>query len=140
MSDDNIQANAVEGEASAKLTVEVFRVMSPVDEFREIARIHFREAQQLLERAHRAKAEDLEHEANLLMDLSVARWRRAEQYVKAAKGEGEDPIVSEILDSLQEQRESFTPAKGQVVGFSDQLESALETRISRALAWIDFLK
>jgi hypothetical protein len=109
-----------------------YQVRMPVIEFRDIARIHHREAERLLDRARTAQAEDRQHEAMLLADLSIAQRKRAEEYEKAARGEGRDPIVAEILDGLQEQRESFIP-----VGepFQEQPQFTPKGRFDRALSW-----
>src|ERR1039458_9180625 len=86
---------------------------SRADEYREIARIHHKEAKQLLEHAHQAEAEDRREEAKLLMDLSISWEARAEEFEKAARGEGGDPIVTEILESQEEMIEKtsikYTP-------------------------------
>ena len=75
---------------------------SQADEYREIARIHRKEGKQLLEHAHQAEAEDRQEEAKLLMDLAIKWEERAEEFEKAARGEGGDPIVTEILESQDE--------------------------------------
>jgi hypothetical protein len=86
---------------------------SQADEYREIARIHRKEGKQLLEHAHQAEAEDRQEEAKLLMDLSIKWEERAEEFEKAARGEGGDPIVTEILESQDEMIEKtsikYTP-------------------------------
>jgi hypothetical protein len=112
-----------------------------VDEYRECARIHFREAERLLERARMAQIDDRQHEALLLADLSIAQRKRGEEYLKAARGEGGDPIVDEILDGLQEMRNNYVLAEGQRVNIME-LQSAVgpNERIKRALAWITHTK
>jgi hypothetical protein len=132
MSDDQ-DAGMPAYEYQVKLSGDEFLVGMSADEFREIARIHYREAEKLLERAHEAQAEDRMHEAMLLTDLSIEQRKRAEQYELAAKGECRDPIVAEILDGLQEQREGFTPVDGQ---FEEQPEYTPKGRFDRALSWI----
>jgi len=108
-----------------------------VEEFREIARIHYKEASKLLERARAAKAEDRQHEAMLLADLSIAQRERADEYMKAAEGKGGDPILEEIMDGLQEQRDKFSLQPGQVLEpVAEPLSSKLGDRIARALSWV----
>jgi hypothetical protein len=102
-------------------------------EYLEIARIHNREARKLLERAQAAHASDQRHEAMLLTDLSIAQRERAEQYEKAARGEGQDPIVAEILDGLKRLRSSFIPAPGQLLGLREYSPGG---RFTRAAAWL----
>jgi len=107
------------------------------NEYIEIARIHNREAKKLLERAQAAHAIDQRHEAMLLTDLSIAQRERAEQYEKAARGEGQDPIVAEILEGLNRLRSSFTPAPGQLPGQLLGLsEYSPGGRFTRAAAWL----
>jgi len=82
--------------------VYTFLESSPLDEYAVIARMHRKEAKQLVERAHQAQDEGRDEEAKLLMDLSIKWVERAEEFEKAARGEGGDPIVAEILDSQDE--------------------------------------
>jgi hypothetical protein len=122
------------------ITVEkIMAVESPeaglsAGEYLEIARIHHREAERLVSRAQTAQGEDRQHEAMLLTDLAIAQRERALEYEKAAKGEGNDPVVAEILDGLREQRSSFSPAEGQLLG--DMSGYPREGRFARAMAWI----
>jgi hypothetical protein len=117
---------------------------SPNEELREIARIHHREAKELLEHSQQAKAEGRDEEAKLLMDLWVAREARAVEFEKAARGEGGDPIVTEILDWQEDLCENYTPhsleffteeelAKSKL---PDELESPPQGRIDRAFEWL----
>jgi len=86
-----------------------FQGSSPAEEFLEIARIHHKEAKQMFESADTAKAEGREEEARLLTDLAIARRERAEEFERAARGEGSDPIVTEILDWQKELSEGYIP-------------------------------
>jgi acyl-CoA reductase-like NAD-dependent aldehyde dehydrogenase len=121
-----------------------FQGSSPSAEFLEIARIHHREAKQLLESAHAAEAEDRKEEAKLLMDLAIARRERAEEFERAARGEGGDPIVAEILDGQQEVLNSYTPytptdiqTEGKLPeGWMEEYAPPPSSRIARAVAWI----
>jgi hypothetical protein len=116
---------------------------SPVDELRDIARIHHDESRDLLNRALQAKAEGRLEEASLLKDLSFAREKRAWEFERAAKGETGDPIVTEILDDLEEARENYTPYSAAFVSAHDLPEMPLPEhmrprqpgRIGRAISW-----
>src|ERR1035437_6647917 len=81
----------------------------PAKEFLDIARIHYREAKQLLESAQQAQAEGRQEEAKLLTDLAIARRERAEEFERVARGEGSDPIVTEILDYQDDMCKNYTP-------------------------------
>jgi hypothetical protein len=81
----------------------------PAGVFRELADMHHREAQQLLEHAMQAEAEDRQEESKLLMDIMVAREQRAAELEQAARGESEDPSVVEVLDGQQEILNTYTP-------------------------------
>jgi hypothetical protein len=117
---------------------------SPADEFREVARIHYKEAKQLFDRALQAQAEDRQEEAKLLMDLAISRRARADEFERAARGEGGDPIVSEILDSQEEMKVKFTPYAPTFMSKEELLRTELPAdmkpaplgRIARAVAWI----
>src|ERR1035437_2709311 len=136
MSDDNFQDQT---------PVYKFPGSSPADELLEIARIHHREAKQLLDSARMAEAEGRQEEAKLLMDLAISRRERAEEFEKAARGEGGDPIVTEILDSQQDLLDNyssvFTPA---LISLEDlppatvpkHMQPLPPGRIARAMAWI----
>jgi hypothetical protein len=91
-----------------KPLVYTFQGDSPADELHEIARIHYKEAKELLDRANESLAEGRQEEAKLLIDLSKARRERADEFEKAARGEGGDPIVAEILDSQQDNCPGYT--------------------------------
>ena len=117
---------------------------SPADEFREVARIHYKEAKQLFDRAIEAQAEDRQEETKLLMDLAIARRARADEFERAARGEGDDPIVTEILDSQEEMCVKFTPYAPAFFSEEELLHAELPEdmkpvplgRIARAVAWI----
>jgi hypothetical protein len=91
-----------------KPVVYTFQGDSPADELHEIARIHYKEAKELLDRANESLAEDRQEEAKLLIDLSRTRRERADEFERAARGEGGDPIVAEILDSQEDNRPGYT--------------------------------
>jgi hypothetical protein len=136
MSGEKPKINTAEHKSPTRTVVGHFRSRSLVDEYRDIARIHFREARKLYETAIASQAEDMMHEVHLLMDLAIARHDKAMLYEKLARGEGHDPIVAEILDSQQEQRENFILAEGQVAGRIDEHDNSLTGRYERALAWV----
>ncbi|MGA7829636.1 MAG: hypothetical protein WCA21_01570 [Terracidiphilus sp.] len=95
--------------AQVEEPVYTFQGSSPAEEYLEIARIHNREAKQLVEHAHESQTEDRQEEARLLADLARARQERAEEFEKAARGEGGDPIVAEILDWQEDVCHTYTP-------------------------------
>jgi hypothetical protein len=121
-----------------------FQGSSPADELLEIAHIHHREAKQLFESAFAARAEDREEEARLLMDLAIARRERAEEFERAARGEGSDPVVTEILDWQEELSEeytpytsTYTPADGELPkGWLEEYKQPHHGLIARAVAWV----
>src|ERR1039457_6775139 len=82
---------------------------SPKEELLVIARIHHKEAKQLLERAQEAQAEGRQEEARLLTDLGIARRERAEELDKAAREEIDDPIVAELLENEEIMCKNYTP-------------------------------
>jgi hypothetical protein len=135
MSDKNVQNQE---------PVYSFQGSSPADELLEIARIHHREAKQLFDSAYAAQAEGREEEARLLMDLAIARRERAEEFERAAKGEGSDPVVTEILDWQEDLREeytpytsTYTPADGELPeGWLEEFKPPKRGRIARAVAWV----
>jgi hypothetical protein len=124
-----------------------FQGDSPAESFLDIARIHHREAKQLLERAQQAQAEDRQEEAKLLMDLYADREKTAVEFESAARGETGDPIVTEILDSLEENREPFVPYAPTFLS-EEQLipevvpvvkDLSLKGRFLSAVAWVGSL-
>lgn len=118
---------------------------SPGDEFREIARVYHIEAKHLMERARAAEAEERPEEAKLLMDLAASQEERAQEYERAARGEGDDPIVTEILDQQQELCDNYTPYvstyKPENVSEAppEKKKLSLSGRLVRAVAWVGSL-
>ena len=121
-----------------------FQGSSPADELLEIARIHHKEAKQMYESAHAAEAEERFEEAKLLMDLADARRERAEEFERAARGEGGDPIVSEILEGQEDICLSYKPHTSTYVpeeggfpeGWLEEIIPPPPGRIARAVAWV----
>ena len=121
-----------------------FQGSSPAEELLEIARIHHKEAKQLYESARAAEAEERHEEAKLLMDLADSRRERAEEFERAAKGEGNDPIVTEILEdqedichNYQPHTSTYTPTDGQLPdGWLEEFTPPPPGRVARAMAWI----
>ena len=117
---------------------------SPGDELLEIAQLYHREAKHLLLRANEAQAEDRQEEARLLTDLAIAKREQAEEFEKAARGEGGDPIVADILKSEQTQRTNYTPFTSTYTATEGEIPPAwIEDMkphrlgpIARAVAWI----
>lgn len=137
--EDRMSANNTHGKTSAY----TFQGDSPADEFLEIARIHHREAKQLFDSAEKAFAEDRQEEAKLLMDLAISRRARADEFDRAARGQGGDPIVSEILDSQEEMCTKYTPyaptflsKEELVLTKSPDDAKPKQGRIARAVAWV----
>lgn len=121
-----------------------FQGNSPADSFLDIARIHHREAKQLLERAAEAKAEDRQEEYKLLMDIYAEREKTAIDFENAARGEAGDPIVTDILDSLEENREPFVPYAPTFLSEEQLIPEAVPVvkdlsvkgRLLSAVAWV----
>ena len=124
-----------------------FQGDSPGAELLEIARIHHKEAKQLFESAHASEAEGRQQEAKLLFDLATSREERAVEFERAARGEGGDPIVTEILADQEEVIGSYSPHKSTYTAtLSSTEQEALDklaeytppppTRMARAKAWI----
>ena len=121
-----------------------FQGRSSADEYREIARIHYKEAKQLFENAQKALAEDRQEEARLLTDLAIARRDRADEFERAARDEGGDPIVDELLDSEEFMCKNYTPNTPIYTApeaelpqsWKDELKPRPLGPIARALAWI----
>ena len=82
---------------------------SPVDELLEIARIHHKEAKQMLDNAEKSRAEGHEEEAKLLTDLAESRRQTALEFERAARGEGSDPIVADILTDQEDLSKNYVP-------------------------------
>jgi len=121
-----------------------FQGRSSSEELLEIARLYQKEAKQLLERAQEALAEDRQEEAKLLKDLAIAQRERADEFEKAAREEGGDPIVAEILRHQQSQRKdhaSYTPTYSAPEeelpqSWIDEMKPPPLGPIARAVAWI----
>jgi acyl-CoA reductase-like NAD-dependent aldehyde dehydrogenase len=121
-----------------------FQGSSPSDELLEVARLYQKEAKQLLARAQEALAEDRQEEARLLTDLAIARRERADDFEKAARDEGRDPIVAEILNSQQSQRNNYSSytqpiprqRKSSPQSWLEEMKPPPLGRIARAVAWI----
>jgi hypothetical protein len=82
---------------------------APEDEYRELALMHHREAKQLLEHAREAEIEGRQEEARLLMDVSSLREERAADLEKTARGECDDPSVTDALEGQEDILRSYTP-------------------------------
>jgi hypothetical protein len=82
---------------------------SPTAELLEIARIHHKEAKQLQESALASEAENRPEEAKLLMDIANTRLQTALDFEKAARGEGGDPIVTDILSDQDDISKNYVP-------------------------------
>jgi acyl-CoA reductase-like NAD-dependent aldehyde dehydrogenase len=121
-----------------------FQGRSSADEYREVARIHYKEAKQLFENAQKALAEDRQEEARLLTDLGIARRERADEFERAARQEGGDPIVAELLDSEEFMCKNYTPNTPIYIApeaelpqsWKDELKPRPLGLIARAVAWI----
>jgi hypothetical protein len=120
---------------------------SPGDELIEVARIHRREAKQMLDNAATAQAEGREQEAKLLRDIAKERLDRAEEFEKAARGETSDPVVTEILSDQEETTKNYVPHSSDYAPkLTDAEKAALEnlaefveppppSPLSRAMNW-----
>lgn len=120
-----------------------FQGRSQVDEQLEVARLYHKEANLLLERAQAALADDRQEEARLLLDLAKAQRERADEFEKAARGESGDPIVAEILNNLQTQRNNITSSTPTYTAPVEDIPfwvKEMKPRplgpIARAVAWI----
>jgi hypothetical protein len=121
-----------------------FQGSSPAESYLDIARIHHKEAKQLLEAAQAAQAEDRREEAKLLFDVAASRKATAEAFERAARGETGDPIVAEILDSQEENREPFVPYAPQFLSEEELIppevpvvkDLSLKGRLLSGLAWV----
>lgn len=121
-----------------------FQGSSPAESYLAIASIHNKEARQLLESAEVAQAEDRQEEAKLLFDVAASRKATAEAFERAARGETGNPIVAEILDSLEENREPFVPYAPTFLSEEELhppeapvvVDMSLKGRFLRGLAWI----
>ncbi len=113
----------------------------------EIARIHHREAKQMEESALASEAEGRLEEASLLRDLAKSRRETAMEFERAAKGQGKDPIVTDILSDQEETTKNFVPHESNYkVKLTAAEQEALDhlaeytappppSPIARAIAW-----
>jgi len=131
-------------DSHGKTSAYTFQGNSPADQFLEMARIHHLEADQLFDRAIEAHAEDRQEESRLLKDLAISRRARGDEFVRAANCHGGDPIVSDILDGLEETKIKFTPYAPTFVTQEELLSTELPEElkrphlgwIARAVAWV----
>jgi len=132
-------------DSHAKTSAYTFQGGSPADQFLEVARIHHLEAKQLFEGAEKARQADRQEEANLLLDLATSREARAMDFERAARGECDDPIVTEIIDGLEETRVKPTPYAPTFLTSEELLSVATPDDkpklgpIARAVAWVGSL-
>jgi hypothetical protein len=124
---------------------------SPAAEHLEVARIHYREAKQMEDNAQIAEAEGRLEEAKLLKDLAKSRRETAQEFERAARGEGGDPIVTDILSDQEDMNKNFVPHESKyVVKLTAEEEAALASLaevveppppgpIARAVAWFNKL-
>jgi hypothetical protein len=121
-----------------------FKGITTVEECRNVARIHHREANQLFEGAQQAQVEGRREEARLLTDLAIARRATAEEFEKVARGEVGDPIVAEIREFEPEMFKNFTPNTPTYIApdeelppeWYEEMKRPLLGPIARAMAWI----
>ena len=135
MPDDNIEDIA---------PVYSFQGSASADAMLDIARIHHREADQLLASARTAEAEGRTEEAKLLLDLEAARRNTAKEFEKVATGELGDPIVTEILDWQEDISKNYTPhtpislaSEGELpADWLQEMKPPPPGPVARALAWV----
>ena len=120
---------------------------SPAAEHLECARIHVREAKQMEDSAKTAEAEGRVEEAKLLRDLANSRRQTALEFEKAARGEGSDPIVADILSDQEDIHKNYVPHQSHyapklTAAEKEALEKLAEyteppppSPIARAIAW-----
>jgi hypothetical protein len=120
---------------------------SPGDELIEVARIHRREAKQMLDNAQIAQAEGREQEARLLKDIAKERLDRAEEFESAARGETKDPVVTEILSDQEETIKGYVPhqskyeakltaaEKDALANLAEFIEPPPPSPLARAFGW-----
>ncbi len=127
-----------------KVLTHPFEGITTAEECLNIAFIHHREAKQLFESAQQARAEGRLEEASLLTDLAVARRETAEEFERAAKGEGSDPIVAEIREFEPEMFKNYTPNTPTYTApetelppeWFEEMKPPQLGPIARALAWL----
>ena len=119
----------------------------PGDELLDVVRIHRREVKQLLDSANTSEAEGREQEARLLRAIAKEREDRAVEFERAARGETEDPVVTEILSDQEESTKSYVPHSSDYApkltdAEKDVLENLAElteppppSPIARAFSW-----
>ena len=107
---------------------------SPADELLEIARIHHKEAKQLHESALAAEAENRPQEARLLMDISNSRLQTALDFEKAARGEGSDPIVTDILSDQENTIKDYAPHESK---YAPKLTAAEQEALDHLAEYIE---
>ena len=124
---------------------------SPAAEHLEIARIHYKEAKQMEDNAQTAEAEGRLEEARLLRYLAKSRRQTAQDFEKAAKGEGGDPIVTEILSDQEDMNKNYVPhqsnyevkltaaEKEALDNLSDYIAPPPPGPIQRAITWFSRL-
>jgi hypothetical protein len=120
-----------------------FQGRSQTDELLDLANLYNKEAKQLHVRAQQALAEDRQEEARLLTDLAKAQQERADQFEKAAWGESGDPLVTEIMNNLQIQRDNntsstptYTAPVEDIPFWVKEIKPRQLGPIARVLAWI----
>jgi len=117
---------------------------SPSETFSDLAVLHRKEAKQMRERAREAEEEGLHEEAKLLIDVAISREQRATELEKAARGEGEDPSVVEVLDGEKEALSAYVPPTTSFIRLEDLPPATVPMHmrplppgnIERAWAWI----
>ncbi len=120
----------------------------PSAEHLEIARIHHREAKQMEDNAQTAEAEGRLEEAKLLRDLAKSRREVALEFEKAARGEGKDPIVTDILSDQEDSIKNYAPHQSNyapkltaaeqdvLTHLAELTEPPPPSPIARAIAWL----
>jgi hypothetical protein len=117
---------------------------SPAEKFRELAGLHLKEAKQLRERAREVEEEGRVEEAKLMIDVALVREQRAEELEKAARGEGDDPSVAEVLDGEKEVQDSYVPPTMSFIRAEDLPPATVPMhmrpippgRVDKAVAWM----
>ncbi|MGD0546524.1 MAG: hypothetical protein ABR991_01695 [Terracidiphilus sp.] len=144
MSENKRQNPSAENERWNQPSDYVFKASSPAEDCLEIANIHHREAKQLFVGAREAEAEGRQEESKLLHDLAVAREATAVEFETAAKGEGSDPVVTEILDWQKDLCQHYVPhSLSFVTGneppppqFYEEVKQPQHGPLARAVGWV----
>lgn len=120
-----------------------FQGRSQTDELLDLANLYHKEAKQLFVRAQESLAQDRQEEARLLTDLAKAQQERANEFEKAARGESGDPLVAEITNNLQIQRNidtsstpTYTAPVEDIPSWVTEIKPHELGPIARFLAWI----